>query len=63
MRGRVRRLPVDVMFKSALREGGNVSYPKYVDDKKDLNEVMVFVEKHKTQMMSKSIEPRCTTII
>lgn len=47
MYGRVPRLPVDVLFKSALREDGDVSYPKYVEGlMKDLKEAMVFAEKH-----------------
>ena len=47
MFGRVPRLPVDVLFKSALRDENVVSYPKYVEDlKQDLQEAMALVEEH-----------------
>lgn len=42
----VPRLPVDVLFKSVLRDG-EVSFPEYIKElKKDLHEAMVLVEKH-----------------
>lgn len=47
MFGRVPRLPVDVLFKSVLREDGKVAYPKFVDSlHKDLREALLLVEKN-----------------
>lgn len=47
MFGRVPCLPVGVLFKSALRNDGEVSFPQYVEElKKDLCEAMVLAEKH-----------------
>lgn len=47
MFGRVPRLPVDVLFKSALKDDCEVLFPQYVEDlKSDLHEAMVLAEKH-----------------
>lgn len=50
MFGRVPRLPVDVLFKSALREDGEMSFPQYVKElKQDLREAMALAERHANQ--------------
>lgn len=47
MFGRIPRLPVDVLFKSVLREDSEVAYPKFVDSlQKDLREAMLLVDKN-----------------
>ena len=47
MFGRIPRLPVDVLFKSVLREDGDAAYPKFVDSlHRDLREAMLLVEKN-----------------
>lgn len=50
MFGRVPRLPVDVLFKSVLRDDGEVSLPQYVKElKRDLQEAMELAERHATK--------------
>lgn len=49
MFGRVPRLPVGVLFKSALSSDTAVSYPKFLEDlRRDLREAMVLAEKRTT---------------
>lgn len=47
MFGRVPRLPVDILFKSALRDNSEVSFPQYIEElRKDLQEAIITAEKH-----------------
>lgn len=47
MFGRVPRIPVDVVFKSVLRDTEEVAYPKYMESlQKDLQEAIALAEAH-----------------